>query len=213
MNRNPVLRLLVLAALGAPAATFAATPAEIASIGKERTCLGAERTGNADGSIPEYSGKWFKTWPGQSKPHGYEPGPYAAEKPLFTITAQNAAQYAAKLTPGQQALLKKYPDSFRMPVYATHRDFRFTDWVCDVSKKNAAEAKLTDDGRGLTGTTGAPPFPFPKSGLEAIWNIINPHRAWTEMAVTDIANVYANGTIAWGRNKFMTLNPGNHPDA
>ena len=205
--------LLAAAASVPTSAVAAATAQQIASLGKDRTCMGAEKAGNADGSIPEYSGKWFKTWPGQTKPYGFEPGPYANDKPLFTITAANAGQYVAKLTPGQQALLKKYPDSFRMPVYATKRDFRFVDWVCDAVKKNAAEAKITDDGLGIDGVTGAPPFPFPANGLEAVWNVINPHRSWTEKAVTDIANVYANGDIAWGRNKFMAMNPGNHPDA
>ncbi|WP_043110267.1 DUF1329 domain-containing protein [Polycyclovorans algicola] len=209
------LRFLLLS-VGALAwsagASAAATAEQVASLGKDRTCMGAERAGNADGSIPEFTGKWFKTWPGQTQEHGYEPGPYADEEPLFTITAENADEYAEQLTAGQKALLAKYPDDFRMKVYPTHRDFRFADWVCDIIKKNATEATIVDDGLGITGTTGAPPFPFPNSGLEAIWNVINPHRASTEQAVTDIANVYSNGSIAWGRNKFMTLNPGNDPD-
>jgi hypothetical protein len=206
---------LIALALAFPLSALAsATPEEIASLGgKDITCMGAERAGNAAGTIPEWSGKWFKTWPGQSKPFGYEPGPYADEKPLFTITSANLGEHADKLTPGQQAMLKKYPDSYRLNVYPTRRDFRFADWVCDIVKKNAKEATLVDDGRGLTGTTGAHPFPFPKSGLEAIWNVINPHRAMTDKAVTDIANVYANGSIAWGRNSFKTFNLGNHPEA
>lgn len=194
-------------------ALASATADEIASLdSKDVTCMGAERAGNAAGTIPEWSGKWFKTWPGQTQPHGFEPGPYADEKPLFTITASNMAEHADKLTPGQQAMLKKYADSYRLNVYPTRRDFRYADWVCDVVKKNAKEASLVDDGKGITGTTGAHPFPFPKSGLEAIWNVINPHRAMTDKAVTDIANVYANGSIAWGRNSFKTFNPGNNPD-
>jgi hypothetical protein len=175
------------------------------------TCMGAERAGS-DSGVAEYTGKYLGTWPGQSKKHGFEPGPYKDEKPLFTITAQNMAQYADRLTEGQKALLKKYPQAYKMNVYPSHRDFRFQDWVCDTVKKNAVTSELVDNGLGVTGTSGAIPFPFPSSGLEAIWNVINPHRAWTESAITDIADVYANGAIAWGRNKFMTLNPGNHPE-
>src|SRR3546814_17608303 len=100
-----------------------------------------------------------------------------------------------------------------MNVEPRHRDCRLADWGCDTVKKNAVAGEVSHDGRGITGTSGAIPFPFPKSGLEAIWNIINPHRAWTEKAVCDIADVYSNGSIAWGRNKFMTLNPGNNPKA
>lgn len=193
-------------------AQASATPEEIAKLDSEQyTCMGAERAGT-DSGVAAFTGKWVGTWPGQTKPHGYEPGPYADEKLLFTITAQNMAQYEDKLTEGQKALFKAYPDAYRMNVYPSHRDLGFRPWVCDVVKKNAAEARIVDNGLGLEGTTGAISFPFPKSGLEAIWNVISPHRAWTEKAVTDIANVYGNGSVAWGRNRFMTMAPGNHPD-
>ncbi len=99
-----------------------------------------------------------------------------------------------------------------MNVYPTHRDFGYRDWVCDTVMKNAVTAEVVDNGLGTTGISGAIPYPFPQSGSEAIWNIINPHRAHTEKAVCDIADVYSNGSIAWGRNKFMTLNPGNDPN-
>jgi hypothetical protein len=190
----------------------AKVPAEKAAEldGPVYTCMGAERAGTASG-IPEYGGKWYKTWPGQSKPHGYEPGPYANEKPLLKITAQNMAEHQQKLTEGQKALLRKYPQSYWINVYPSHRDFRSADWVCPTVKKNATTAEVVHNGLGISGTTGAHPFPFPQSGLEAVWNMVNPHRAWTEKCVCDIADVYANGSIAWGRNKFMTMNPNNHP--
>ncbi len=180
--------------------------------GPELTCMGAERAGS-DSGVAEYTGKFQGTWPGAHSNKGWQAGPYADEKPLFTITAANMAEYADRLTEGQKALLKKYPDSYRMPVYESHRDFKFRDWVCDVVKKNALEAEITDGGLGITGTTGAPPFPFAANGLEAIWNVINPHRAYSEKTVMDIADVYANGNIAWGRAIFKTLNPGNNPVA
>ncbi len=188
-----------------------ATAEEIAKLGgDELTCMGAERAGTESG-VAEWTGKWFKTWPGQTKPHGWEPGPYKDEKPLFTISAQNMSEYAERMTPGQKALMQKYPDAYKMHIYPSHRDFRFVDWVCDVVKKNAANSEIIDDGLGITGISGAHPFPFPKNGLEAVYNAIVPHRAWTEKTVMDIADVYANGTIAWGRARFMTMNPGNNP--
>ncbi len=201
---------LVLTALDAAAK---APPEKIAELGGPGlTCIGAERAGTPSG-VAEYTGKWYKTWPGQTKPFGYEPGPYADEKPLFTITAQNMSQYADKLTEGQKALFKKYPQSYKMHVYPSHRDFRNADWVCDVVKKNAASAELVNNGLGVKGLGGGIAFPFPQSGLEAIWNIINPHRAHTEKAVCDIADVYSNGSIAWGRNRFKTMNLMTNPDA
>ncbi|HZP10869.1 MAG TPA: DUF1329 domain-containing protein [Nevskiaceae bacterium] len=178
--------------------------------GPKYTCYGAEKAGTQSG-VAEYTGKWLGTWPGQTKDHGFEPGPYKDEKPLFTITSKNMQQYADKLTEGQKALLTKYPNDYRMNVYPSHRDFRNADWVCGVVKKNAVESEVVHDGLGITGTTGGIPFPFPQSGLEAIWNAINPHRAWTESCVCDIADVYQGGAIAWGRNRFRTMNLGNNP--
>lgn len=52
--------------------------------------------------------------------------PYPNEKPLFVITAQNLSQYGAHLSEGQKALFKLYPQTFRMPIYPSHRDFRFS---------------------------------------------------------------------------------------
>lgn len=189
-----------------------ATAEEVAKLGgDEVTCMGAKRAGNGD-AIPDYSGKWYKTWDGVGAEAGYDPGPYKDEKPLFTITSSNMDEYKDKLTAGQIGMFKKYPEKYKMNVYPTHRDFKFADWVCDVVKENAQKAKVVDDGLGVSGTAGAHPFPFPKTGNEAIWNVINPHRAWTEYTIFDTADVYENGTIAWGKSEFKTLNPGNNPD-
>jgi len=194
------------------AASAKLTPEEAAKLdGPELTCMGATRAGS-DSGIPEYSGKYVGKWPGMTKPYGYEPGPYASEKPLFTITAANAAKYADKLTAGEKELLRKYPKDYRMPVYASHRDFGFPDWACAATKKNAQTAELIDEGLGVNGLGGGPAFPIPKSGLETIWAAKTAFRAWTEKCVCDIANVYANGTIGWGRNKFMTMNMMNDPN-
>ncbi|MGH8461306.1 MAG: DUF1329 domain-containing protein [Stenotrophobium sp.] len=205
----------VVAVLPVQSALAKVSAAEAAELnGSKLTCEGAERAGSADG-VAAFTGKYVGTWPGMRHPNGaagYEPGPFANEKPLFTITAQNMAQYESKLTEGEKALLKKYPNSYRMNVYPSHRDFGFAPWVCDTTKKNAVTAEVIHDGHGITGISGAIPFPFPQSGLEAIWNVINPHRAWTEKVTYDVADVYANGSIAWGKNRFMTLNPGNNPD-
>lgn len=195
-------------------ATAAATAQQIAQLGgAQLTCMGAERGANADGSIPAYSGKWVgqKAWPG-AKMQGYDPGPYAAEKPLFVITAQNFQPYAAKLTDGQKALLRRYPQSFRMPVYPSHRDFGYLDWVCAAVKENAQKSEMVHGGLGFTGVTGAVPFPFPKNGLEAQWNTQNAHRAWNEQAILDQAVVYPDGHKAWGQVGYKILSPANDPN-
>lgn len=212
MRSPSIHRIGALLALCVPAYTMAAVPAEqAAQLGSDKlTCIGAEAAGNADGSIPAFGGKWLDGAPG-AKTDGFDPGPYAAEKPLFVITAKNAAQYSAHLTEGQKALLARYPDSFRMPVYTSHRDYRYADWVCEAVKRNAKEAELVNGGLGYTGVTGGVPFPFPKDGLEAQWNMQNPHRAWTEEAILDQAVVYADGRQALGRVKYKIFSPWNDP--
>lgn len=212
MIRKPILAVLVSAiALSAIPSAHAKVSAEKAKEldGPRLTCQGAEKAGTPSG-VAEYSGQWMGTWPGQKKPTGFEPGPYTAEKPIETITAANMDKFADKLTEGQKTLLKKYAN-YKMLVYPSHRDFSNASWVCDAVKKNATTAEVIHDGKGITGVSGAIPFPFPTSGLEAIWNIINPHRAWTEDSVYDIADVYAGGKVSWGRIKFRTLDPGRDP--
>ncbi len=119
---NPVLRVCVFAAWAAspphqaPHRSPKPAPEDLAKLEGPLTPMGAERAGNADGTNPAWSGKWVSTPPGVDyKPGQRFPDPYANEKPLFVITAQNMQQYEARLTDGEKALLKKYPDSFRFP--------------------------------------------------------------------------------------------------
>ena len=91
-------------------AAFAKVPAaEADKLGKELTCTGAIKAGNADGSIPAFTGKILGVPPGVkfTKSVGqFQPDIYANEKPVVEITAANMAQYADKLSDGQKALLK-----------------------------------------------------------------------------------------------------------
>ncbi len=165
---------------------------EAARLGQDLTPMGAEKAGNADGSIPAWSGKWRGLPPGlkfggAGTPY---PDPYADEKPLFTITAQNMDQYAANLTDGQKALFKRYPDSFKMPVYPSHRDFRVDEFTEQTIKKNAVNAELANEGNDAVNAFGASPFPIPKNGNELIFNHTMQGRAKTEEAVYQQAVVY-----------------------
>lgn len=130
--------------------TASAAPEDLARLGKDLTCLGADKSGNADGSIPPYSGKWLGVPPHVDfKGTGNHPvDPYPDEKPLFVITAANLAQYSDYLSDGQKALFKLYPATFNMPVYPSHRDFRVPDSVCQATRENASVARLVDDGEG-----------------------------------------------------------------
>ena len=213
--RNKVTRLnsaavSFLVAMSAGLLAFpslAKVPAEQASQlgGDKYTCTGAEKAGTADG-VAAFSGKWLDSWPGMESKGGYSPGPYADEKPLFTITAQNMAQYADKLTDSQKGMFQHFPNAFRMNVYPSHRDFRVPDGVCKTAKSNALAAELTDNGLGSTALSRAIAFPFPQSGLEAVWNITqNNYGAMNEAVVYDSADVYANGSTSWARHVFRSI--------
>lgn len=132
------------------------------------TPWGAEKAGNEDGTIPEYSGSGV-TAPASWNPAnpGVRPDPYG-DKPMFTITAQNANQYADKLD-AMIEIFKRYPD-FRMDVYPSHRDYVFPQSVLDNSIRNATSCKANDDGLKLEGCYGGIPFPIPQTGREAMWN-------------------------------------------
>ena len=132
------------------------------------TPLGAEKAASADGTIPAWDGGITKP------PTGYTPGrhyvdPFAADRPLVTITQQNAEQYAAKLSDGHKAMLKAYA-SFKMNVYATRRSASAPQRIYDATKSNIGRAKLVNGGNGVEGAIGGPAFPMPKTGVEVIWN-------------------------------------------
>ena len=158
---------LLAALLGMAAAHAAVTPEEAARLKTELTPFGAEKAGNKDGSIPAWTGGYSTPIPGD-KPGGRRGDPFKDDKPLYSVTAKNVDQHAGKLSDGVKALLKKYPDSFRLDVYPTRRTAVAPQWVYDNTAKNALRAKL--DGHKLVGAYGGIPFPMPKSGLEAIWN-------------------------------------------
>lgn len=139
--------------------------------GSELTVTGAQVAGNADGSIPAYSGG-LKQPPACYKGGSWLCDPFADDKPLFTITAQNMEQYKDKLSAGQIAMFKKYPSTYRMPVYPTRRSFRLPEDVIAITKKNAVNTETL----GVTGlknyTPMGYPFPIAQNGLEMVWNHI-----------------------------------------
>lgn len=142
---------------------------EAAKLKTVLTPFGAERAGNKGSSIPPWEGGYVAV-PGGYKTGDPRPDPFANEKPLYVISAKNMDQYAEKLSDGVKALLKKYPDSFRLDVYPTHRTAAAPPWVYANTFKNATRAKTTDGGIWVTGAYGGIPFPIPKDGYEAMWN-------------------------------------------
>ena len=100
--------LTLSACLLHPAAALAGVSAEeAAKLKGELTPFGAEKAGNKEGTIPAWTGGYTQPIPGYVT-GGVVPDPFAADKPLFTITPQNQATYADKLSEGVKALLTKF---------------------------------------------------------------------------------------------------------
>jgi len=149
---------------------------EAAQLGTVLTGVGAEKAGNKEGTIPAYTGG-IVTPPKEYQPNsGVRPDPFAHEKPLFSIKAQNMEQHADKLTEGAKTLMERYP-TFRMDVYPTHRSVGFPEWVLEGTKNGAPKATTTNDGLILKDAQGGLPFPIPKSGYEAMWNHLTTYMA------------------------------------
>ncbi|MGP1397998.1 MAG: DUF1329 domain-containing protein [Inquilinaceae bacterium] len=165
--RKAALAAAVLAA-ALPATAHSQTTLTEADLGGALTPFGAIRAGNADGTIPEWTGGITSPPPGYSK-GDHHPDPFADDAVTMTISAANVADHAARLSPGQQALLQRYP-GFVMNVYPTRRSASAPQRVYDAAIANARNASLTADGNGVTGARVGVPFPVPENGLEAIWN-------------------------------------------
>ena len=174
----PCLSMLAGMMIGGPAAA-AVSAADAAKLGAELTPLGAEKAGNADGSIPAWDGGLSSA--AQAGNPGFKPGqhyadPYASDKPLYTVTAANMGQYANKLTEGHKKLLQTYKSSFKMIVYPTHRSAAYPQRIYDATKRIATTAELAKGGNGVVKAGEGIPFPIPKSGVEVFWNHVLRYR-------------------------------------
>lgn len=219
MKCNSLLTPLVttLLLINSAAVLAKVSSEEVAKLGNELTCVGAEAAGNAEGTIPPYTGKWLGTPPGvEYTPHvGQHPvDPYAGDKPKLVIDGQNWKNHTANLTVGQQAMFERYPNTFQIPVYQGRRDFRYPDKICEVMKKNAAESELIDNGFGFYGYKGAVPFPIPDTNepMQVLANHNFPYRAYTYRTIRDVADVSSTGKISWGRQNNKGYNITNAPE-
>ena len=138
--------------------------------GQDLTPMGAERPGNAAGTIPPWTGGITTPQAGYT-PEATHPDPYADDKILHPVTAENLAEHEQFLSAGHQALLRTYPETWQFNVYPTHRSASFPDAVYDAVKANATSARLILEGKGgVDNASVGPPFPIPKNGVEVVWN-------------------------------------------
>ena len=172
----------------ATAALLNLSTVSAAELGKDLTPLGAQAAGNGAGTIPAWTGGLTKPVAG-FKAGGHYPDPYASDKPLFAIDAANVEQHQDKLSPGQVALIKKYP-SWKLNIYPTRRSAAYPKPVYEATAANVGVTKLESGGNGLSGTNAGIPFPVPKDGIEVIWNSLLRYKGdtyamtWNQAAVT-----------------------------
>lgn len=170
INKTTTLAGAIFLAL-AGSAIAKVSPDEAAKLGKDLTPLGGERAGNADGSIPSWEGG-ISAPPAGYKVGDHHPDPFPSDAIKLTISSQNAEQYKDKLSVGQMALFKAYPNTFKMNVYQTRRTASYPQSVYEATLANASRAELTGGGSGIKGAAVGIPFPIPKDGPEVIWNHI-----------------------------------------
>lgn len=184
--------LLTVLASGVMAAV---SEQEAAQLGTSLTPLGAESVGNAEGSIPAWDGGL----PTDAAPvtNGFLADPFAAEQPLFTITAANAEQYQDKLSPGQRAMFKRYPSTFKMPVYQSHRTTAVPQVIYDAAKLSALNTQPVDNGNGLSNFADSRyyAFPIPKNGVQVVWNHATRYRGGNARRHIAQATPQVNGTF------------------
>lgn len=179
--------------------------AQLGITGTPLTPMGAIRAGNAEGTIPEWTGGLAEP------PPGYVPGgdyvdPYADDKILFTIDASNYQQYEDKLSPGSIALMKKYP-TYKMNIYPTRRSGAYARQIYEDSIWNATNTEFCAEHKDdeLRWDRCMHPavhragivFPIPKNGAELMWNRLNAY--WGGKTFKSVGlgfNAYADGTYA-----------------
>ncbi len=189
-----IRKTLIAATLAVVSASAlaAVSPEEAAQLGKKLTPIGAEKAGNKEGTIPEWTGG-LTTAPANFKPgDGWRPDPYAADKPRLVITGANADQYKAQLTGVTYALLKRFPD-YCVDVYPTRRPVVYPDKIMQNTIKNAVGAKSVNDGLGMEGALPGYPFPIPKTGNEVMWNHIMRYAGTATICKYDAYNVDSSG--------------------
>jgi hypothetical protein len=187
---------------------------EAARLKADLTPFGAEKAGNKDGTIPAWTGGFKGNIPGD-KPGGRRGDPFKDEKPLYTVTAKNMDQHADKLTDGLKALLKRYPDTYRLDVYPTHRTATAPQWVYDNTARNAVRGRMENN--IPVGVYGGIPFPIPKTGEEVMWNHNLRYRpsSW-EMLMTQYQVTGAGKVVlfndAWLRQQMPYYFPDGSPE-
>lgn len=177
--------------------SMAALPqSEADRLGTELTPLGAQKEGNAAGTIPAWTGGLAVD--AASIENGFMANPFPEDKPKFVITASNYEEYSDNLSAGQIAMLRTYPETYRIPVYETRRTAVVPDHINEAAKRSVTNVKTVNDGNGLGGFEASRnyAFPIPKAGVEVIWNHMTRYKG--SSLARDMVQVspYPNGSYS-----------------
>lgn len=204
MNRLSSIALAASSLFTAALASAAVSESDLARLGEDLSPIGAERAGNAAGTIPEWTGGVTNP-PAGYNPGQHHPDPFAGDQPLYTVTADNLAEHREKLTAGHIALLETYPATFKLVVYPTRRSASMPQSVYDATKRYAQTAQLTEGGNGFSGAIGGVPFPVPQNGLEVVWNHLTRFRGIAAVRYIAQAAPLPNGsyTLVQFEDEFL----------
>ncbi|MCY1263192.1 hypothetical protein D9M68_177640 [compost metagenome] len=205
MKFVPTLLAASLVVAFAGTAQAAVSAAEAARLGASLTLVGADKAGNADGSIPAYDGGLTSAPAGFKSGDSVRPDPFANEKPVLVIDGRNVDQYKNLLSATTVELAKRFP-SFRVDVFPTHRTVAMPQGVLDNSVKNATGAKSENGGLAIDNVLPGVPFPIPQNGAEAMWNHLLRYQGVTINSKYDSWNVDSAGvpTLATTGKAFIS---------
>src|SRR6185437_14499682 len=116
---NAGMRLIWIAIclllIASPVARAAVTPSQAEALRGALTPVGAERAGNAAGTIPAWNGG-LTSEPLAGAIASVVSDPFAAEQPLFTIDRSNLGRFTEHLPEGALALFARFSD-YRMRIF------------------------------------------------------------------------------------------------
>lgn len=160
-------------------------------LGAGLTPMGSERAGNADGSIPAWTGGLVASPLLPIQPVDVQL--FTNERPLNTLDAGNMARYGALLSPGTHAMMRRF--GFRIKQYQTHRTAAAPQYVYDNTAENVTRSELSPQGAqlGFFGAYSGVPFPIINTvnplvgGAQLIWNHLTTwegYAGWTNFLPT-----------------------------
>jgi hypothetical protein len=212
LNKKIIVAITAMTLLAGGTAWAKVSQAEAEKLKGELTPMGAERAGNADGTIPAWDGGLTGVPAGvdYKGPKTALPDPFASDKILFKINAANIDQYEDNLTVAVAAFLKKHPEQ-SLDVYQTRRTAAAPQKVYDLNVRNATTIELAADRNGVinNGVNGGVPFPIPQSGEEVLFNNLLRWRGKGMEGRVRTAVVQPSGKINWGGNHQVESYPWN----